>query len=236
MPRTSVDSKRQLQFGAGEIKFRGDGNSHYSCTNKDSKFAIKDTSTSSELGLEGVDRFIIDPNSITLKDIYGIDRFKIDPTNAVMNIDVQCKGKLTSGVVYSDNFRLGNGNVNQQGLFSGTGDGATADVHNVKISSWYGLGFTNTSGDRPGTHIYFDLRSGTIHCKNLVIGNWSIYPPAGGNGLLFKNAAGRRFILTDTGQIATNTWIKNNNEKDHNYWEEAIYGEYSVKVNNFENW
>ena len=54
-------------------------------------------------------------------------------------------------------------------ISAGTGDGASATTYNLKISSWYGIGFHSDQTNL--VKIFFDVRNGTITATGRITGS-----------------------------------------------------------------
>lgn len=65
---------------------------------------------------------------------------------------------------------LGVQTTGNTGIFNGNGDGNGADVANLIIKSWYGVGFVDGCSNR-GMTVGIDCRSGNITCNSITIRN-----------------------------------------------------------------
>ncbi|MDX7787397.1 tail fiber protein [Aeromonas caviae] len=108
---------------------------------------------------------------------------------------------LNTGVLFN-NASLGNGN----GLFAGTGDGASDVKTNVQIKSWYGVGIA-PAGTNPDSvnNIWFNARNGDISTN----GGLTTYGKTGAALTIKVPSAQSNFILGQTGSGDTwaNSWF-----------------------------
>ncbi|PIJ43335.1 tail fiber protein [Tatumella sp. OPLPL6] len=115
------------------------------------------------------------------------------------------------------------------GIFGGSGDGASYDKYNLQISSWYGIGLYDTAGKK--TNIVFNVRTGgmnmtgninanalstdnDINSSGYVITNKEFISKGqnglrianGGNGVLLRKDGGTFYILSVADDTNTTTW------------------------------
>lgn len=70
----------------------------------------------------------------------------------------------------SNGMVLGVQTTSNTGIFNGNGDGNGADVANLIIKSWYGVGFVDGCSNQ-GMTVGIDCRSGNITCNSITIRN-----------------------------------------------------------------
>ena len=70
----------------------------------------------------------------------------------------------------SNGMVLGVQTTGNTGIFNGNGDGNGADVANLIIKSWYGVGFVDGCSGQ-GMTVGIDCRSGNITCNSITIRN-----------------------------------------------------------------
>lgn len=70
----------------------------------------------------------------------------------------------------SNGMVLGVQTTGNTGIFNGNGDGNGADVANLIIKSWYGVGFVDGCSNQ-GMTVGIDCRSGNITCNSITIRN-----------------------------------------------------------------
>ncbi len=97
------------------------------------------------------------------------------------------------------NASIGTGN----GLYVGTGDGASDVKTNIQIKSWYGVGIAPV-GSNPDSisNIWFNARNGDIVTKGGLI----TYGKTGASLTIKVPSAQSNFILGQTGSTDTDTW------------------------------
>lgn len=200
--KTSNASK-QLQFGEGEIKFRGDSKAHYSITNSGGIFKISNTTSSSNLNSGFV-------NDILTSDISG-------------NINI-FNTLTTSGIIYSiSGFKTKGGNngnpqdnttyfLNSDGKNYIRGD-TTIDCSNVNVN-----GILSISGNLivtptsiPTSNIYIDgsfSYSGTDNGSKCVATTLSITTSSPditvtGNNIVFNKLGVYCLYASFSGDINT---------------------------------
>lgn len=79
--------------------------------------------------------------------------------------------------VLIQNASIGNGN----GLFGGTGDGASASLSNIQLKSWYGVGIAPAGSNPTNTNtIWFNARNGNIGTVGDITANKSLVSAAQG--------------------------------------------------------
>ncbi|WP_288212564.1 tail fiber protein [uncultured Aeromonas sp.] len=105
---------------------------------------------------------------------------------------------LGKGILLT-NASIGTGN----GLFVGTGDGASDVKTNIQIKSWYGVGIAPV-GSNPDSanNIWFNARNGDIVTKGGLI----TYGKTGASLTIKVPSAQSNFILGQTGSTDTDTW------------------------------
>jgi len=104
-------------------------------------------------------------NSLVRRDfVESQDALKVSKAGDTMT-GILTFSNLNTGVLFN-NASLGNGN----GLFAGTGDGASDVKTNVQIKSWYGVGIA-PAGTNPDSvnNIWFNARNGDISTNGGLI-------------------------------------------------------------------
>ncbi|MDU7582335.1 tail fiber protein [Aeromonas sp.] len=141
-------------------------------------------------------------NSLTRRDfVESQNALKVSKSGDTMtgNLVFNSPGK---GILLSSNIPIGDGN----GLFVGTGDGASDVKTNIQIKSWYGVGISPStgSGDNANT-IWFNARNGDISTN----GGLTTVGKTGAAITLKTPSGSAGYILGQTGSTETGTWTNN---------------------------
>lgn len=137
-------------------------------------------------------------NSLTRRDfVEAQDSLKVSKSGDTMT-DNLVFGVSGKGILLT-NASIGTGN----GLYVGTGDGASDVKTNIQIKSWYGVGIA-PSGTNPDSinNIWFNARNGDIVTKGGLI----TYGKTGAAFTIKVPSAQSNFILGQTGSTDTDTW------------------------------
>ena len=143
-------------------------------------------------------------------------------------------GKLVSygmGFSFSDD--------EHHGLFFGGQDGAASTAANIKISSWYGIGFSPSISGTPVpqneySH-WFDTRTGNMGCRG-TISAWGGFD---GNASTASNAAGNIFSTSGAGGENQFRVKCNGYEDAYMFNNSGAWGAYSARggvAYQFESW
>jgi len=162
--------------------------------------------------------------------VKGLSTFASQLTTSCVSMSgIVTSTNATGGGNTSKGFALGS---NSDGIFGGTGDGATKDTQNVVIKSWNGLGFRDSSyGNGTGnTNIWFDLRNGIMNSTSLNTGTLSAGPTTitntstnavltlanyayinAPNGRMHLGGANDLYVLNKEGMTCSKAWGGNGN-------------------------
>lgn len=137
-------------------------------------------------------------NSLTRRDfVESQNALKVSKSGDTMT-DNLVFGVSGKGILLT-NASIGTGN----GLFVGTGDGASDVKTNIQIKSWYGVGIAPV-GSNPDSanNIWFNARNGDIVTKGGLV----TYGKTGAAVTIKVPSAQSNFILGQTGSTDTDTW------------------------------
>ncbi|WP_323945727.1 tail fiber protein [Aeromonas caviae] len=137
-------------------------------------------------------------NSLTRRDfVEAQDSLKVSKSGDTMT-DNLVFGASGKGILLT-NASIGTGN----GLYVGTGDGASDVKTNIQIKSWYGVGIAPV-GSNPDSanNIWFNARNGDIVTKGGLI----TYGKTGASLTIKVPSAQSNFIVGQTGSTDTDTW------------------------------
>lgn len=137
-------------------------------------------------------------NSLTRRDfVEAQDSLKVSKSGDTMT-DNLVFGVSGKGILLT-NASIGTGN----GLFVGTGDGASDVKTNIQIKSWYGVGIAPV-GSNPDSanNIWFNARNGDIVTKGGLI----TYGKTGASLTIKVPPSQSNFIVGQTGSTDTDTW------------------------------
>lgn len=137
-------------------------------------------------------------NSLTRRDfVESQNALKVSKSGDTMS-DNLVFNTLGKGILLT-NASIGTGN----GLYVGTGDGASDVKTNIQIKSWYGVGIAPV-GSNPDSanNIWFNARNGDIVTKGGLI----TYGKTGASLTIKVPSAQSNFIVGQTGSTDTDTW------------------------------
>ncbi|MFQ2769796.1 tail fiber protein [Aeromonas caviae] len=137
-------------------------------------------------------------NSLTRRDfVEAQDSLKVSKSGDTMT-DNLVFGVSGKGILLT-NASIGTGN----GLYVGTGDGASDVKTNIQIKSWYGVGIAPV-GSNPDSanNIWFNARNGDIVTKGGLI----TYGKTGASLTIKVPPSQSNFIVGQTGSTDTDTW------------------------------
>ncbi|MDX7833844.1 tail fiber protein [Aeromonas caviae] len=137
-------------------------------------------------------------NALTRRDfVEAQNALKVSKSGDTMT-DNLVFGVSGKGILLT-NASIGTGN----GLYVGTGDGASDVKTNIQIKSWYGVGIAPV-GSNPDSinNIWFNARNGDIVTKGGLI----TYGKTGASLTIKVPSAQSNFILGQTGSTDTDTW------------------------------
>lgn len=139
-------------------------------------------------------------NALTRKDyvdstIAAGDALQVSKTGDTMTGNLRFSQEKTGISLHST--------ADVTGIYNGTGDGASRDVTNLQIKSWYGIGISPTAGLPAGmtmgqNSIWINARNGDISAIGNIIANKSLVSAAQGTE---ANALTRKDYVD--GQVAT---------------------------------
>lgn len=188
--------KGDLRF----ICFNNDGTVKRICQLTKDGTLIANNATQSAAGLmspkdkEKLDNFSIVNNNTTTEAGYALDARQANPNvdgslakqistlNSGLVKYLPLSGGTMTGTIIGQHKLPGstasdaNGMVlgvqtsGNTGIFNGNGDGNGADVANLIIKSWYGVGFVDGCSNQ-GMTVGIDCRSGNITCNSITIRN-----------------------------------------------------------------
>lgn len=188
--------KGDLRF----ICFNNDGTVKKICQLTKDGALIANNATSSAAGLmspkdkEKLDNLSIVNNNTTTKAGYALDARQANPNvegslakqistlNSGLANHLPLSGGTMTGTIIgqhklpgstasdSNGMVLGVQTSGNTGIFNGNGDGNGADVANLIIKSWYGVGFVDGCSNQ-GMTVGIDCRSGNITCNSITIRN-----------------------------------------------------------------
>lgn len=188
--------KGDLRF----ICFNNDGTVKKICQLTKDGTLIANNATQSAAGLmspkdkEKLDNLSIVNNNTTTEAGYALDARQANPNvngslakqistlNSSLANHLPLSGGTMTGTIIgqhklpgstasdSNGMVLGVQTTGNTGIFNGNGDGNGADVANLIIKSWYGVGFVDGCSGQ-GMTVGIDCRSGNITCNSITIRN-----------------------------------------------------------------
>lgn len=188
--------KGDLRF----ICFNNDGTVKKICQLTKDGTLIANNATQSAAGLmspkdkEKLDNLSIVNNNTTTEAGYALDARQANPNvngslakqistlNSSLANHLPLSGGTMTGTIIgqhklpgstasdSNGMVLGVRTTGNTGIFNGNGDGNGADVANLIIKSWYGVGFVDGCSGQ-GMTVGIDCRSGNITCNSITIRN-----------------------------------------------------------------
>lgn len=182
------------------ICFNNDGTVKKICQLTKDGTLIANNATQSAAGLmspkdkEKLDNLSIVNNNTTTEAGYALDARQANPNvngslakqistlNSSLANHLPLSGGTMTGTIIgqyklpgstasdSNGMVLGVQTTGNTGIFNGNGDGNGADVANLIIKSWYGVGFVDGCSGQ-GMTVGIDCRSGNITCNSITIRN-----------------------------------------------------------------
>ncbi len=119
---------------------------------------------------------------------------------------------------------LGVQTTGNTGIFNGNGDGNGADVANLIIKSWYGVGFVDGCSGH-GMTVGIDCRSGNITCNSITIRNVGSVTDLLNSKLPTSASCNKNWIWADVG--GQPSWVWGGEDPNNVY----IYNPYKFCVN-----
>lgn len=124
----------------------------------------------------------------------------------------------------SNGMVLGVQTTGNTGIFNGNGDGNGADVANLIIKSWYGVGFVDGCSGH-GMTVGIDCRSGNITCNSITIRNVGSVTDLLNSKLPTSASCNKNWIWADVG--GQPSWVWGGEDPNNVY----VYNPYKFCVN-----